>query len=570
MTRISQPEDEPGTAEASTGPARPNVDTDTDTDIGIDTETEIGTGTDTETGAEERALSEHICDGDTEGSDTDGPDTDGPDTDIPGDDVPDSDERDTGVSHTDVPGDDDKERTEDRTPEEHPEAPKATRTAPNEPGSVSALDPASAPGTTPPEMTARRRLNIRRPRLWVAVALVLGLVLATVQTLRPLPAPVPRLDAAHASYTIPGHFTMPWPGEGQAAVTLPGTGMVGTHGRQRPVPTASVAKVMTAYVLLTERPLRKGGEGAMIEVDAKAVEEGRSKHESRIKGLTVGQEFSQRDMLKMLMIPSGNNIARLLARWVTDSRTEAAFVRKMNAAARKLGMKNTTYTDPSGLDAATVSTAVDQLKLAEAVMRFDAFRAVVALPSATVDGLDEPLINNMDKLLMSELSIRGIKTGSNTPAGGTLVWAAYKTVGDRTPLILGTMLDQHFDGADPNGANSLTLVKDNSKKIVRAIRASLTSATAVRKGRVVGYLDDGLGGRTPLVTEEDFTVVGVPGQRVELRITARGAPLPHSAKAGTEVGFLTAGSGQDAVKVPVTLRNALSSPSFMAKLTRWS
>ncbi|WP_307843549.1 serine hydrolase [Streptomyces sp. B15] len=566
MTRITQPEDEPGTAEASTGPVRPDVDT--DTDIGTDTETEIGTDTETEigteigtetgtgTGAEERALSEHIRDADTEGPDADGPDADDTDTDDP----------DTDVPGDDVPGVDDKEWTEDRTLEEPHEAPQATSTAPREPSSASALDPAPAPGTTPPEVTAGRRLDIRSPRVWVAVALVLGLVLAAVQTVRPLPAP----DAAHASYTVPGHFAMPWPGEGQAAVTLPGTGVVGTHGRQRPVPTASVAKVMTAYVLLTERPLRKGEEGPMIEVDAKAVEEGRSKHESRIEGLTAGQKFSQRDMLKMLMIPSGNNIARLLARWVTDSRTEATFVRKMNAAARKLGMKDTTYTDPSGLDAATVSTAVDQLKLAEAVMRFDAFRAVVALPSATVDGLDEPLINNMDKLLMSELSIRGIKTGSNTPAGGTLVWAAYKTVGDRTPLILGTMLDQHFDGADPNGADSLTLVKDNSKKIVRAIRASLTSATAVRKGRVVGYLDDGLGGRTPLVTEEDFTVVGVPGQRVELRVTARGAPLPRSAKAGTEVGFLTAGSGPDAVKVPVTLRNELSSPSFMAKLTRWS
>ncbi|MFF5522598.1 D-alanyl-D-alanine carboxypeptidase family protein [Streptomyces coeruleorubidus] len=319
---------------------------------------------------------------------------------------------------------------------------------------------------------------------------------------------------------------MPWPQEGQAAVKLPGTGTVSTYGKQKPVPTASVAKVMTAYVLLQERPLKKDGEGPMIEVDGKTVQEGRSKHESRVEGLTVGQKFSQQDMLKMLLIPSGNNIARLLARWVTESRTETAFVRKMNDAARKLGMKDTTYTDPSGLDAGTVSTAVDQLKLAEAVMKFDAFRAVVALPKADVDGLGEPLINNMDRLLMSDLSIRGIKTGSNTPAGGTLVWAAYKTVGHRTQLILGTMLDQHADGPDPNGATSLTLVQDNSKKIVQAVRDALTSATAVRKGQVVGHLDDGLGRHTSLVAAEDFTVVGVPGQlgRHEDHPVSYGAP----------------------------------------------
>ncbi|MGI5347077.1 D-alanyl-D-alanine carboxypeptidase family protein [Streptomyces sp. CA-250714] len=450
------------------------------------------------------------------------------------------------------------------------EVPTKRDTDPETAGAVPVTVPAPSPEVAVPvATTAPRRFDIRSPKVWAAVALALCLVLATAQTVRPLPTPTLRLDAAHASYTLPGDFTVPWPRQGQAAVKLPGTGTVGTYGRQKPVPTASVAKVMTAYVLLTEKPLGKDEAGPMIEVDGKAVEEGRSKHESRIKGLTAGQKFSQQDMLKMLMIPSGNNIARLLARWVTHSRTETAFVRKMNEAARKLGMKDTTYTDPSGLDAGTVSTAVDQLKLAEAVMRFAAFRAVVALPSATVDGLDEPLINNMDKLLMSDLSIRGVKTGSNTPAGGTLVWAAYKTVGDKTPLILGTMLDQHFAGRDPDGANSLTLVKDNSKKIVRAVRAALTSTTAVRRGQVVGHLDDGLGGRTPLVAAKDFTVVGVPGQKVVLRITARGT-LPRSAKAGTKVGRLTAGSGPDATGVPVTLRSELSPPSLISKLTRWS
>ncbi|MFD5134159.1 D-alanyl-D-alanine carboxypeptidase family protein [Streptomyces olindensis] len=409
----------------------------------------------------------------------------------------------------------------------------------------------------------------RRMKIGAAVVLTLCLALVLVQMARPLPVPVLRLNEAHTTYTLAGHFTVPWPQEGQAAVKLPGTGTVGTYGKQKPVPTASVAKVMTAYVLLQERPLKKDDKGPMIEVDARTVQEGKSKHESRIEGLTVGQKFSQQDMLKMLMIPSGNNIARLLARWVTDSRTETAFVRKMNDAARKLGMKDTTYTDPSGLDAGTVSTAVDQLKLAEAVMKFDAFRAVVALPSADVDGLGQPLINNMDRLLMSDLSIRGIKTGSNTPAGGTLVWAAYKTIGDRTPLILGTMLDQHVQGPDPNGANSLILVQNNSKKIVQAVRDALTSATAVRKGQIAGHLDDGLGGHTSLVAAEDFTVIGVPGQRVGMKITPSSAALPHSARAGTRVGFLTTVSGWDGERVPVILRNNLSRPSLSAKLTRW-
>lgn len=148
------------------------------------------------------------------------------------------------------------------------------------------------------------------------------------------------------------------------------------------------------------------------------------------------------------------------------------------------------------------------------------------------------------------------------------MWAAYKTVDDRTPLILGTMLDQRVDGPDPNGGNSLTLVKENSKKVVAAVRDALTSAVAVKRGQVVGYVDDGLGGRTPLVATEDLKAIGVPGQQLPLRITGAGKPLPHSAGAGAVVAALAIGTGPDAPKVPVALQKDLREPPFGSKLTR--
>ncbi|MEU3778954.1 serine hydrolase, partial [Streptomyces sp. NPDC032472] len=386
------------------------------------------------------------------------------------------------------------------------------------------------------------------------------------QLLRPLPAP--RLVAAEASHAVDGQFSIPWPAKGQGAVRVPGSGEVGTFGEQKPVPTASVAKVMTAYVILKGHPLRKNEPGPDITVDAKAVAEGNSEDESRIQGLTVGAKFSQQDMLKMLMIPSGNNAGRLLARWDTGSDSEAAFVEKMNAAAKELGMKDTTYTDPSGLDAGTVSTATDQLKLAEAVMRDEVFRTVVAMPSAPIKGLAQPLINNNDLLSVQGLSVRGIKTGSSTPAGGALMWAAYKSVGDQTPLILGTLMDQRVEGPDPNGTKSLALALANSRKIIEAVRTALASTPLVRKGDTVGYVDDGLGGRTPLVATKDLNVIGVPGQQFKLSLGAGTTPLPHRAKAGTEVGTLTAGDGEGAKSVPVAVRNALAEPSVGARLTR--
>ncbi|MGW6878067.1 serine hydrolase [Streptomyces xanthophaeus] len=455
-------------------------------------------------------------------------------------------------------------------------APAAPRPAPRpapagvvEPTREAPLPPldllAELTNTAPPPETPRRTA-VRRVKVWTPILLLLAGAVTGAQLLRPLPSP--QLVQAEPTHTLDGQFSVPWPAKGQGAVRIPGSGDIGTFGEQKPVPTASVAKVMTAYVVLKGHPLRKGEAGPQIEIDAKTVADGTSENESRIENLVAGTKFSQQDMLKMLMIPSGNNVARLLARWDTGTDSEAAFVEKMNAAARELGMTSTTYTDPSGLDAGTVSTATDQLKLAEAVMKDEAFRAVVALPSAEIKGLSKQLTNNNDLLTVNGLSIRGIKTGSSTPAGGTLMWAAYKSVGDETPLILGTLMDQRVDGPDLNAENSLRLVKANSKKIIEAVRGALASAPVVRKGQTVGHVDDGLGGRTPLVATKDLNVIGVPGQQMKLTLSAGGSSTPHSAKAGTEVGVLTVGEGEGAKSVPVAVRGDLAEPSFGTRITR--
>ncbi|MCX5195264.1 serine hydrolase [Streptomyces sp. NBC_00249] len=459
--------------------------------------------------------------------------------------------------------------TAEPAPAPAPEPPvvEATRESPLPPLELLA----ELTNTAPPPETPRRTLT-RRVKVWTPIVLLLAGAVAGVQLLRPLPDP--QLVGAQDTYTLDGATPIPWPAKGQAAVRIPGSGDIGTFGEQKPMPTASVAKVMTAYVILRDHPLLKNEPGPRITIDAKAVADGASEHESRIESLTEGATFSQLDMLKMMMIPSANNISRLLARWDTGTDSEAAFVAKMNAAAKELGMDDTTYTDPSGLDAGTVSTAADQLKLAEAVMREEAFRAVVALPSATIEGLPGPIINNNDLLLAPGLSFKGIKTGSSTPAGGTLMWAAYKTIGEDTQLVLGTMMDQHVDGPDPDGANSLKLVKENSRKVLEAVRTALGSTLVVRKGQVVGHVSDGLGGRTPLVATRDLSVIGVPGQKLRFSVGARpgakGDPVPHEAKAGTQVGVLTVGTAAGGQSVPVAVGKPLKEPSFVARVTRGS
>ncbi len=123
------------------------------------------------------------------------------------------------------------------------------------------------------------------------------------------------------------------------------------------MPIASVAKVMTAYLTLREHPLAAGEEGFVMTITRKDVEEEEQRVALDESTLSVkaGERISERQALEALLLPSANNIAALLA--VHDAGGLGAFVARMNSTARKLGMASTTYTDPSGFNAKTVSTA---------------------------------------------------------------------------------------------------------------------------------------------------------------------------------------------------------------------
>ncbi|MFI8966590.1 D-alanyl-D-alanine carboxypeptidase [Streptomyces sp. NPDC053493] len=413
---------------------------------------------------------------------------------------------------------------------------------------------------TPPPPETPLRTTFRRVKIWTPLVLLLVIVFAVVQFVRPLPDARLVLSAS-PTYTFEGgELKMPWPGEGQGAAEVEGVGSLGTYGPQRPAPIASVAKTMTAYVILRDHPIKGKDKGPRIEVDKTAGEQAKAKDESTAP-IKEGQSFTEKELLELLMIPSGNNVARLLARW--DAGSEATFVEKMNAAAKELGMTGSTYTDPSGLQSSTVSTPLDQLKLAKAVMQYDVFREIVDMPNVTVDGIPGQIENN-NKILL-EPGVAGIKTGSSTPAGGNLLWAAYTVVDGEKRRILGIVM-----GAKdaPQLWQKLDLAIANSLTLIQKAQADVTSAAVVKKGQVVGYVDDGLGGRTPVVATKELRAVGWPGLKVSLRLGDGGKTVPHTGKAGDVVGKVSIGTGTGEVSAPVELKTDLAEPGFGDRLTR--
>ncbi|MER5901231.1 D-alanyl-D-alanine carboxypeptidase [Streptomyces mirabilis] len=413
--------------------------------------------------------------------------------------------------------------------------------------------------TPPPPQTPVRTLA-RRVKIWTPLVLLLAVVFAVAQSLRPLPTPTLDLTA-ESSYTFGGgDASLPWPSSGQGALDVQGIGSFGTSGAQKAAPIASVAKVMTAYLILRDHPI-KSGDGAKIQVDQKAQDQSDAGDESTVN-VHAGDTITQKEALEGVLIASANNVARLLARW--DAGSETAFVAKMNAAAKDLGMTNTTYTDPSGLQKTTVSTAADQVKLAKAAMKDASFREVARMMEYTdYKGTKHSNWNH----LVGSNNVIGIKTGTTTAAGGNLVFAATKEIGGEVRTIVGAVISQGPGGSDNTILGGALAAGD---KLIRAAQASLKSATILKKGDVVGYVDDGLGGRTPVVITKDVTAVGWAGLKVKLSFVS--SELPHSAKAGTKVGSLTVGDGgsSSAVQVPVELQKDLAEPGFGAKLTRVS
>ena len=235
---------------------------------------------------------------------------------------------------------------------------------------------------------------------------------------------------------VPGSV---WPAYGQAAFVRTGQPQVHAGPHQHAAAIASVAKVMTAYLVLRDHPLRPGQEGPTITLaDADVADTDRRRgQEESVVSIAAGEQLTERQALQALLLPSANNIAAVLARW--DAGSVERFVYRMNATARSLGMTHTRYTDPSGYDDATVSTAADQVRVVEQAMRLPVFARIVATPSATLPVAGT--VRNTNKLLGHDGFV-GIKTGSTAAAGGCFAFRAIRRVDGKRTTITGVVLGQ--------------------------------------------------------------------------------------------------------------------------------
>jgi D-alanyl-D-alanine carboxypeptidase len=189
---------------------------------------------------------------------------------------------------------------------------------------------------------------------------------------------------------------------------------------------ASLTKMMTAYVVFKALKSGRISLKTRLKVSKKASRQPPSKI-----GLRAGTRISVNKALEALIVRSGNDIAMVLAEGV--GKTEANFVRKMNAAARKLGMSATTYGNPHGLtNRRQITTARDMGILAQALItNFPQYRRYFKMKTVRVG---KKTLKTRNKLLKTLNGADGMKTGFICTSGFNIVVSA--TRGGRRLVVV--------------------------------------------------------------------------------------------------------------------------------------
>jgi D-alanyl-D-alanine carboxypeptidase (penicillin-binding protein 5/6) len=291
-----------------------------------------------------------------------------------------------------------------------------------------------------------------------------------------------------------------------------GTPILEKHPReQRSI--ASTTKLMTALLTLEQAPFDAVYTAPNYQAAAA---------ESKID-LRPGERMRVRDLFDALMLESANDAAATLAEGVSGSR--AAFVAAMNERAAELGLDDTSYANPIGLDdPLNHSSARDLSLLARRLLRDRRFARVVDAPSATLtSGARSRTVTNRNNLISTVPAVDGVKTGHTTNAGYVLVGSA---TGSNGAQVVSVVLGEPSEAA--RDADTLALLRYGLAQYRRV--------PVLRKGRAVAEVDVAYRDETiPLIPARSAAVTARRDERIVKRIDSPDE-LKGEIAAGTRVG----------------------------------
>jgi serine-type D-Ala-D-Ala carboxypeptidase (penicillin-binding protein 5/6) len=308
---------------------------------------------------------------------------------------------------------------------------------------------------------------------------------------------------------------------------------------------ASTTKLMTALVTLQR---------ADLDDVFRASSYRPAPVESQI-GLRPGERMTVRDLLRGVLLASGNDAAMALAVGVSGSR--GAFVRAMNAEARELGLRDTHFANPIGLDEeGNYSTAADLAKLAIALRRNAFARETMDLPRATLQtGSRRRTIVNRNTLVRSVPAVNGVKTGHTLGAGYVLVGSASR----RGITVVSVAM----------GEPSEALRDSDTVRLLRHGLDTFRRVTGLRQGAVLArvklaYRDE----HVEVVASDTVRRIIRRGQRFRVQVQGVPAEVDGPLPGGSRVGTAVVRLGDEVVaRVPLVTTSAVAKASLGDKLS---
>lgn len=367
-------------------------------------------------------------------------------------------------------------------------------------------------------------------------------------------APLQAVDAALEPYPTPAvsQPALTLPGYGAAAIGAVGyPGVLASSGSTDPQPIASIAKVVTALVVLDAKPLAPGEAGPDVvfgEADLGFTNEMLAL-DGVVEDVHEGLVMSQRDVMNVMLLTSANNYAMSLANWAFGS--VGAYVEAAQAWLLREGLTATVITDPTGIQPSDVSTAANLVEIARLVTQNPVLAEIVSTPSMEVPQLGP--IENRNGLLGVD-GIDGIKTGTLDESGACLLFSWDHAVGSQSVTLVGVVLG----GPDHATINAAI------RTLLAEVDAGFSEVVLTTPGQSFARYLTAWGDEADAVAAEAASVPVWAATPVVARIETADVAL---GEAGSPVGTVTFTVAERTIIVPLLLDRVIDDPGPWWRLT---
>ncbi|MGN6503073.1 MAG: D-alanyl-D-alanine carboxypeptidase family protein [Pseudolysinimonas sp.] len=401
-------------------------------------------------------------------------------------------------------------------------------------------------------MPSRRQIY-RRRRIVVFGGLLLVLALAfylPMTLLAPLRAADPTVLAAQEP---PGAAAdLRFPGYGASAIgALDLPGVLASAGSEKPLPMASITKIVVALVTLEKHPLAVDDAGPSVTMTAadEALYDDYRRVNGKVVPVHAGERFTQRELLDLALIESANNYATTLAVWAFGS--EKAYVQAARDWVAAHDLPSMTIVDSTGLDAGNRATAADLVQLGRLALHDPVVSAIVGTETLTLHDVGE--LENSNELLGTH-GVTGIKTGTLDTFGANLLFSGQYAIGSSTVTLVGVVLG----GADHPTINGAIT------RLLTSARAGFHEVDVADVGQDFAEYQTLWGQKAEAEAGAEAVLLTWSDTPIEIAVDVDPVRV---ADAGSPVGEVVFTAGERSVTVPLVLSASITDPGPGWRLT---